>query len=320
MAIQLRRGAYEDFDPEKLVEGELAVVLSGDPGSSTGRSLYVCFGSGVVKRIADYEDAADMIDVATEDVQAAFLAAINQAISNAGSAATTATAAAESADTAASGANSAAGAANSAASAANTAAEAATAAAAGDISNKTVTFTEADESEKEIESPETTATMFGKIKRWLSDLKDAAFQSVANNLTTSASGYVLDARQGRALNTSIQNLQAYKSGEQIDIRWGCYAGYLASSGKGLYFSIPLQKPITSGVTISFAHFMAVIRHSDGGYMKGSTPTALAEYGTVDYYLSDTAIFVRVTMSTASTFTNLAPIVVYASVDSYLALS
>ena len=70
MAIQNRRGSYTNFDPEKMVSGEFAVVRDGDPNSSTGRSVYLCFEPGVVKRLADYEDIRDMVaDVAEEYIQ-----------------------------------------------------------------------------------------------------------------------------------------------------------------------------------------------------------------------------------------------------------
>lgn len=70
MAIQNRRGRYEDFNPEELLAGELAVVQEGDTSSSTGRSLYICFQPGIVKRIADYEDIQDMVaDVAEGYIQ-----------------------------------------------------------------------------------------------------------------------------------------------------------------------------------------------------------------------------------------------------------
>ena len=195
MAIQNRRGIYSNFDPSKMVEGELAVVLSGDPGSSTGRSLYVCFAPGIVKRIADYEDAADMINSVTEDIQASFLQAINEAIDDADAATDTATSAAQTAQTAAQTAT-------TAANTANAAAQEAQSYVLGDISDKTVTFTEA-ETQEAIQSNESTATLFGKIKKWLSNLKDAAFNYVANNLTTTTEGYVLDARQGTELKSSI---------------------------------------------------------------------------------------------------------------------
>ena len=312
MAIQNRRGIYTNFDPSKMVEGELAVVLSGDPGSSTGRSLYVCFGPGIVKRIADYEDAADMIDAATEDVQASFLAAVNQAISDADTATDTATSAAQTAQTAAQTAI-------DAADTADTAAQEARSYVLGDISNKTVTFTEAANRET-IQSTESTATLFGKIKKWFSDIRDAAFHTVANNLTTNTSGYVLDARQGQALNALIQSLQSYKAGETIDIKRGIFAGYLANSRKNVYFYIPLQKPIASGVTVDFTHFITVMRHSDGGYIKTGTAEALSNYGTINYWTSDTGIYVSVVLNTVSEYTNQGVVVAYADANSYLTLS
>lgn len=62
MAIQLRRGAYSDLDATKLVPGEVAIVLSGDPGISLpnvqegyivgdGTGVYVCTATGTVKRM-----------------------------------------------------------------------------------------------------------------------------------------------------------------------------------------------------------------------------------------------------------------------------
>lgn len=68
MAIQNRRGSYSDFDKSKLVSGEWAVVTSGDPASNSGRSVYMCFEPGQVKRMATYEDMTDNITNATADV------------------------------------------------------------------------------------------------------------------------------------------------------------------------------------------------------------------------------------------------------------
>lgn len=55
------------------------------------------------------------------------------------------------------------------------------------------------------------STLFGKISKWCSDMAalvatklNAA--NVVNNLTTTSSGYALDARQGKALNDAISNL------------------------------------------------------------------------------------------------------------------
>lgn len=72
----------------------------------------------------------------------------------------------------------------------------------GDASNAQVTFERATAREN-ISSKDTLTTLMSKVSRWFADLKDAAFHSVANNLTTTASGYVLDARQGKALNDAV---------------------------------------------------------------------------------------------------------------------
>ena len=192
MAIQNRRGVYGDFRPEKMVSGEMAVVLSGDPASASGRSVYICFEPGHVKRITTYEDFENELRAATEELQEAFTDDIRNAIS----AAVTATAAA----------NAAVEAANAATEAANAAAEAAGAYVLGDISGKTVTFTEAVE-RANIESEESTATIFGKIKKWFSDLKDAAFAAIANDLATTTAGSVLDARVGPVIAMGFDNIQ-----------------------------------------------------------------------------------------------------------------
>lgn len=68
MAVQTRRGAYENFDPNKLLAGEWATVLSGDPNASDGRAAYLCFDPGEVKRMATYEDMVDNVEQAAGDV------------------------------------------------------------------------------------------------------------------------------------------------------------------------------------------------------------------------------------------------------------
>ena len=68
MAIQSRRGAYGDFDPNKMLPGEWASVLKDDPKAQDGKSVYMCFAAGDVKRMATYEDMKDNIKEATGDV------------------------------------------------------------------------------------------------------------------------------------------------------------------------------------------------------------------------------------------------------------
>lgn len=63
MAIQLRRGVYADFDPTKLMPGEFAVVTEDDPDGTGGQAIYMCFGSGVVKRIVGADDLGDLLEI-----------------------------------------------------------------------------------------------------------------------------------------------------------------------------------------------------------------------------------------------------------------
>lgn len=105
MAIQTRRGAYNDFDPEKMLPGEWASVTSGDPGANDGRSVYMCFAPGDVKRMATYEDMQENISEATEDIREQFTEGVESATQAATSAADQATAAASTAEDAADRAN-----------------------------------------------------------------------------------------------------------------------------------------------------------------------------------------------------------------------
>lgn len=78
MAIQHRRGVYNNFDPTKLLPGEWAVVLSGDSGASDGMTVYICFAAGVVKRMATYEDIVDFIIDANPEVVERLSASMSQ--------------------------------------------------------------------------------------------------------------------------------------------------------------------------------------------------------------------------------------------------
>lgn len=79
MAIQMRRGAYSDFDPTKMIAGEWAIVTSGDPTTVTGRAIYHCFVAGQVEKIASYTDAAQIIINAIPDTVDAITAAVEEA-------------------------------------------------------------------------------------------------------------------------------------------------------------------------------------------------------------------------------------------------
>ena len=60
--IQFRSGAYADYDPARMQAAEPAVVLSGDPDTTDGKSVRVAFGSGADKRLLTEDDAFQVDD------------------------------------------------------------------------------------------------------------------------------------------------------------------------------------------------------------------------------------------------------------------
>ena len=91
--------------------------------------------------------------------------------------------------------------------------------------DQTPKFEEAEEREN-ITSEEKLSVIFGKIRKWLSDLKAAAFCSVANNLVTTLPGSVLDARQGKELEDKISGLYSEMQIKTIPVKSN--TSYLAS--------------------------------------------------------------------------------------------
>ena len=87
MAIQMRRGAFTDFDPMQMLPGEWAVMLSDDEETIDGYAVYICYAAGMVKRIVSsdelaaltnniYADVEDFVNEAF-DVETIMLAATN---------------------------------------------------------------------------------------------------------------------------------------------------------------------------------------------------------------------------------------------------
>lgn len=101
MAIQARRGLETDFNPEKMLPGELAVTTDT-------RKIYATFAPGDCKRMATYEDMVDDIEEANEEIIRNMTTVVSEATTNAQNATaaaetatTNATAAAEAAEQAA---------------------------------------------------------------------------------------------------------------------------------------------------------------------------------------------------------------------------
>lgn len=131
MAIQVRRGQYVKLDKRKLVPGEHAVVLEGDPYCEDGKSVYICFSAGDTKRMATYEDMLENIENSSgEIIDKVVKQSCDKAIQNCQTAASAANTAKANADKATESATSAASAANTAKTKADAAAKRAEEAAA----------------------------------------------------------------------------------------------------------------------------------------------------------------------------------------------
>lgn len=87
---------------------------------------------------------------------------------------------------------------------------------ADDVGNANITFTQAT-TRTNLLSGDSIKTAFGKIAKWFTDLGAAAFQAVANNLTTESSGSVLDARQGKSLSERIGELNALATSDKSSV-------------------------------------------------------------------------------------------------------
>lgn len=101
MAIQVRHGVFKDFDPDKMLPAEWAVVMDGEPNSEDGESVYMCFKVGCVKRMCTYEDMVENIKKALGDAQKALTGDMLAAADKANLAAQSADSASKAASTAA---------------------------------------------------------------------------------------------------------------------------------------------------------------------------------------------------------------------------
>ena len=83
MAIQMRRGAYAQFDPSKMKAGEWAVSTDSD---TKKQQIWMCFAPGIVKRMGTVED----FDVEVQRLFRTYLDNIEQSVSQAQKSAQTA--------------------------------------------------------------------------------------------------------------------------------------------------------------------------------------------------------------------------------------
>lgn len=233
MAIQNRRGVYDKFDPQKMVPGEWAVVISGDEHAIDGKAVYMCFAAGNVKRMATYEDMKENVAAAAKGERGSiwnYGTAITGNSSTPSSFATGIISALKgdyylNTSTGYVYYCTLGGAANIAlwkyiggirgvtGATGPTGPQGPTGPRGvmgpqgtkgdkgepGDVTLSTALTFSVASARANIASGNTFSVILGKIAKYFADLKAAAFQNVANNLTTSTEGSVLDARQGKVL-------------------------------------------------------------------------------------------------------------------------
>lgn len=261
MAIQMRRGAYLDFDPSRMLPGELAVVLSGDDTTDTGKGIYICFSAGDVQRLSTYEeivreindamaDAPEMAEMVTNAVNAALIAHPEWTTTVQDGAVTVAK-----------------------------------------LNSNVTAFTEAS-TRSNIASGDSITTLWGKIKKWFTDLKavafsgaysdltgkptlgDAASKSVANNLTTASAGSaVLDAYQGKVLEDELHPAYANKVVPTMATNVSLYRNNCYRLGNFIMINMVLRVYATipnggnlcnfSGVTVSSSQDIPMMQASTG---------------------------------------------------------
>lgn len=95
MAIQMRRGAYAQFDPSKMKAGEWAVSTDSD---TKKQQIWMCFAPGIVKRMGTVED----FDIEIQRLIQSYLDGMAESVSQAQKSAQTATEKANSASNSAS--------------------------------------------------------------------------------------------------------------------------------------------------------------------------------------------------------------------------
>ena len=95
MAIQMRRGAYAEFDPLKMKAGEWAVSTDSD---TKKQQIWMCFAPGIVKRMGTVED----FDIEIQRLIQSYLDGMAESVSQAQKSAQTATEKANSASSSAS--------------------------------------------------------------------------------------------------------------------------------------------------------------------------------------------------------------------------
>lgn len=160
---------------------------------------------------------------------------------------------------------------------------------------------------------DTGATVFGKIVKWFSDALTAITgkldkANVVNNLTTTAGGYALDARQGKALNdkltpqiinmtyntATLSNIggrtAAYRVGRLIVVNLNSRTTGAVSANTALFTGLPsparnLNNAYTAAGSIALANGTAIRVYVDANgdvLPEDAIPTQVTFNGSISY--------------------------------------
>lgn len=120
---------------------------------------------------------------------------------------------------------------------------------------------------------DTGKVVFGKITKWFSDMTALVatklnISSVVNNLTTTESGYALDARQGKVLNDKLINGLSYHYGTRINVLTYNSASNLFTVPKdGLILAQVWTADSTIDVWYGSEMLMVGVRYNTAGYVR-----------------------------------------------------
>lgn len=110
-----------------------------------------------------------------------------------------------------------------------------------------------------IASGDTHRTIFGKICKFFADLGTSAFSGLANNLTTTAAGYGMDARQGPVIqqkfdqiNSNISEVNQNLASGQIEFSFQDGKGVYRKKGADTWFPFSGSLVLMNG-TASYAY-------------------------------------------------------------------
>lgn len=262
MAIQMRRGAYAEFDPLKMKAGEWAVSTDSD---TKKQQIWMCFAPGIVKRMGTVED----FDVEIQRLIQGYLDGMAESVEKAQESAQTATEKATSASSSASQAQ------KSAELATSKAQESATSASNARASegSASISARNAKTSETNSKASETNA------KKSEANASTSAANAKASE--TNAKASATNARTSET-NSAKSESEAQKYAEQVKEISESFSGALRPLGTINFADLPSTADANSGDMYNITdHFTTTTDFKEGA--GNIIPAGSNVYLTIDRY-------------------------------------